>query len=61
MRREVSMKRVEAGDEQSLLLRAQWKILGARLRYLGLADQSKKIDESETHYDPMPWERLRQH
>ena len=27
--------------------------------YLELADQSKKIDEDETVYDPIPWDRFR--
>jgi hypothetical protein len=36
---------------------AQWKILGAR--YLELAYQSKKIEQNETIYDPIPWDRIR--
>jgi len=51
--------RKRASEEQNLLLRAQWEILGSR--YLELADQSKKIDENDTRYDPIPWDRLRQH
>jgi len=46
-----------AGEEQSAELIAQWKILGSR--YLELADQSKKLDDNETVYDPIPWDRLR--
>ena len=46
-----------ASEEQSILLKAQWEILGAR--YLELADQSKKIGENDTVYDPIPWDRLR--
>ena len=46
-----------AAEEESVLLMAQWKILGAR--YMELADQSKKIDHNETAYDPIPWDRLR--
>jgi hypothetical protein len=45
-----------AAEEESAQLMAQWKILGAR--YLELADQSEKIDESDTLYDPIPWDRL---
>ena len=45
-----------AAEEESAQLMAQWKILGAR--YLELARQWK-IDESETIYDPIPWDRLR--
>jgi uncharacterized protein YxeA len=47
----------QAAEEESAQLMAQWKILGAR--YLELADQSKKIDENEAIYDPIPWDRLR--
>ena len=47
-----------ASEEQSAQLRAQWEILAAS--YTELA-QSKKIDENDTLYDPIPWDRLRQH
>lgn len=46
-----------ASDEESALLKAQWKILGAQ--YLELAGQSKKIHETDTIYDPIPWDRFR--
>ena len=49
--------RRRAAEEQSAQLRAQWEILAAR--YVELADQSKKIDENDTVYDPIPWDRLR--
>ena len=42
-------------EKQNAQLKAQWKILGSR--YLELANQSKKIDENETVYDPIPWDR----
>jgi hypothetical protein len=32
-------------------LRAQWEILAAT--YVQLADQSKKIDDTGAHYDPL--------
>jgi hypothetical protein len=44
-------------EEQNAQLKAQWEILGCR--YLELADQSKTIDENETVYDPIPWDRFR--
>jgi uncharacterized protein YxeA len=47
----------QAAEEESAQLMAQWKILGAR--YLELAHQSKKINENDTFYDPIPWDRLR--
>jgi len=47
-----------ASDEKSVVLKAQWEILGAQ--YLELADQSKKIDENDTVYDPIPWDRFRE-
>ena len=47
----------QAAEEESAQLMAQWKILGAR--YLELAVQSKKIDENDPIYDPIPWDRLR--
>jgi hypothetical protein len=46
-----------ASEEESVLLMAQWKILGAK--YLEIADQSKKTEDNETVYDPIPWDRLR--
>jgi hypothetical protein len=48
-----------ASEEQNAQLRAQWKILGAR--YMELADQSEDIDENDMLFDPIPWDRLRQH
>jgi len=48
-----------ASEEESVVLRAQWEILGAR--YLELADQSKRIDDNDTVYDPIPWDRFRQY
>jgi uncharacterized protein YxeA len=47
----------QAAEEESAQLMAQWKILGAR--YSELAHQSKKINENDTVYDPIPWDRLR--
>jgi hypothetical protein len=47
----------QASEEESAQLMAQWKILGAR--YLELAVQSKKTDENDPNYDPIPWDRLR--
>jgi hypothetical protein len=46
-----------ASDEEKLILKAQWKVLG--VQYLELADQSKKADENDTVYDPIPWGRFR--
>ena len=46
-----------ASKEQSALMEAQWEILGPR--YTKLAEQSKKVDENTTIYDPIPWERMR--
>ena len=46
-----------ASKEQSALMKAQWEILGAR--YTNLAEQSKKVAENTTIYDPIPWERMR--
>lgn len=45
--------------EENALLRAQWEILGAR--YTELAEQSTKLDENATQYDPIPWDRTRGH
>ena len=48
--------RKRAGVEESALMRAQWEILAGT--YVRLADQSakrsqsKKIDDTATHYDP---------
>ena len=39
------------GEEQNAQLRAQWEILAAT--YVQLADQSKKIDDTGTYYDPL--------
>jgi hypothetical protein len=41
------------------ILRAQWEILSAS--YMELAGQSKKVEENDAQYDPMPWDRLRRH
>jgi len=46
-----------ASKEQSALMKAQWEILGAR--YTKLAEQSKKVDENTTIYDPITRERMR--
>jgi hypothetical protein len=46
--------RWRGGEEQSPLLRAQWEILAAT--YVHLADQSKKIDDTGTYNDPLPWD-----
>ena len=48
-----------AFEEQSAVLRAQWKILSAS--YVELAAQSKKVEENDAQYDPIPWDRLRRH
>jgi len=48
-----------ASEEQSAVLRAQWKILSAS--YVELAAQSKKVEENDAQYDPIPWDRLRRH
>ena len=45
-----------ASDEESVVLKAQCEILGAQ--YLELAAHSKKIDENDTVYDPIPWDRF---
>jgi hypothetical protein len=42
-----------SSEEHNAQLRAQWEILGAR--YMELANQSKKI--GDTDYDPIPWDR----
>ena len=53
--------RERAGDEESALLRAQWEILAGT--YVRLASQSatnrqsKKIDDTDTCDDPIPWDR----
>jgi hypothetical protein len=46
--------RMRGCEEQNALLRAQWEILAAT--YV-LADQSKKIDDTSTYYDPIPSDR----
>jgi hypothetical protein len=43
--------RKRAGEEENAQLRAQWEILAAT--YVQLADQSKKIDDTGAHYDPL--------
>jgi hypothetical protein len=48
-----------ASEEQSAVLRAQWKILSAS--YSELASPLKKIEESDAQYDPIPWDRMRRH
>ena len=47
-------KRV-GGEEQNAQIRAQWEILAST--YVQLADQSKKIDDTSTYYDPIPRDR----
>ena len=51
-----SVRRRAAG-EKSALLRAQWEILAGT--YVQLADQSKKIDDTGTFYDPILRDRNR--
>jgi hypothetical protein len=48
-----------ASEEQGAILRAQWEILSAS--YMELADQSKKVEENDAQYDPIPWDRLQRH
>jgi uncharacterized protein YhaN len=48
-----------ASEEQSAILRAQWEILSAS--YTELAGQSKKVEEIDAQYDPIPWDRLWRH
>ena len=43
--------RKRAGDEENAQLSAQWEILAAT--YVHLADQSKKVDDTGTYYDPL--------
>jgi len=43
--------RKRGGEEQNAQMRAQWEILAAT--YVQLADQSKKSDDTGTHYDPL--------
>jgi hypothetical protein len=63
MKREQEYKKLadnvlkRAADEQNAQLKAEWEILAAR--YLELASQSKKIEENDTLFDPIPWDRLR--
>ena len=53
--------RKRAGDEESALMRAQWEILAGT--YVRLSVQSaknrqpKKIDDTGTYDDPIPWDR----
>jgi hypothetical protein len=53
--------RKRAGDEESALMRAQWEILAGTSVHL--SDQSaknhqpKKIDDTGTYDDPIPWDR----
>ena len=42
-------------DEPNALLSAQWEILATT--YERLADQSKKNNDTDTFYDPIPWDR----
>ena len=57
MRREHEYKhladnaRKRRGEEQNAQFRAQWEILAAT--YVQIADQSKKVDDTGTHYDPL--------
>jgi hypothetical protein len=46
-------------EEQCAILRAQWEILSGS--YVKLAGQSKKVEENDAQYDPIPWDRLRRH
>ena len=48
-----------ASEEQSAILSAQWEILSAS--YVELAGQSKKVEEDDAQYDPIPWDRRRRH
>ncbi len=41
-----------ASGEQSAILRAQWEILSAS--YIELAGQSKKVEENDAQYEPIP-------
>jgi hypothetical protein len=43
--------RKRGGEEQNAQLRAQWEILANT--YVQLADQSKKVDDTDTCYDPL--------
>ena len=43
--------RKRGGEEQNAQFRAQWEILAAT--YVQLAEQSKKIDDTGAHYDPL--------
>jgi len=53
--------RKRAGDEESAVMRAQWEILAGTSVHL--SDQSaknhqpKKIDDTGTYDDPIPWDR----
>ena len=48
-----------ASEEQNAILRAQCEILSAS--YIELAGQSKKVEENDAQYDPIPWDRRRRH
>ena len=43
--------RKRGGEEQNAQIRAQWEILAAT--YVQLADQSRKIDDTGAHCDPL--------
>lgn len=43
--------RKRAGEEENAQLRAQWEILATT--YVHLADQSGKVDDTGTYYDPL--------
>ena len=43
--------RKRGGEEQNAQFRAQWESLATT--YVQLADQSKKIDDTGTSYDPL--------
>jgi len=44
-----------ASEEESVVLMAQWKILGQR--YLELANQTKDTGDADALYNPIPWDR----
>ena len=47
--------RRRGGEEKNALLRAQWEVLAAT--YGQMADQSKKIDDTGTYYEPISRDR----
>ena len=49
------LTRKRAWEEQNAQLRAQWESLATT--YVQLANQSKKIDDTGTYYDPVPRDR----